>query len=469
MAKVRKREKVKLGLLGSGTVGEAVQDFVFEDTLKTESEPELEIVKIYTRHPQSKKRYAERPDLFTTKPEDVTDDPEVDIVIEALGCQREEELADFKNSIIRAFQRGKPVVTSDKAVLAKYGREIGSAAEEHGQVLRFEACVGGGIPIIRSLTESFAREEPEVIYGIVNGTCNYVLSEMKGGGKPFGAALREAQERGYAETNPELDISGRDAEAKLILLAAVTFGLDVKPGVLLCRGVEQIHSIDFQYADRKGGSTIKHVAVARRNGDSVEAFVSPVLVRRDHLLSAIDGPTNAIFFKGKRSDERRGEGETEGRDWNYVFMGPGAGGGPTAIAILGDVCEIARGRPRGAARWPNFFAHARMRAQPGDEIKGCFYIRFVVIDRAGIVGDIGEAFGRTGINISEIWQLHHSRDELMTLANSYQLSETPANILPFVITVENATVRQIKEALKILAQKDYILVDPVWFPIWNKN
>jgi homoserine dehydrogenase len=470
MAKVRRRDKVKLGLLGSGTVGEAVQDFVFQDVkLRAGNEPELEIVKIYTRHPQKKKRYAAHPALFTTKPEEVTDHPEADIVIEALGCQREEELADFKNYIIRAFRKGKSVVTSDKAVLAKYGREIWSAAEEYDQELRFEACVGGGIPIIRSLTESFAREEPEAIYGIVNGTCNYVLSEMKGGGKSFEEALREAQERGYAETNPEFDISGRDAEAKLILLAAVTFGLDVKPGVLLRQGVEQIHSLDFQYADRKGGSTIKHVAVARRNGGSVEAFVSPVLVRRDHLLSAIDGPTNAFFFKGKRSDETRGEGETDGRDWNYVFVGPGAGGRPTAIAILGDVCELGRGRPRRAARCPNLFAHARMRAQPGDEIKGCFYIRFVVIDKAGIVGDMGQAFGRTGINISEIWQLSHTREELMTLANSYRLSETPANILPFVITVENATVRQIKEALTLLGQKDYILVDPVWLPIWNKN
>jgi homoserine dehydrogenase len=467
MSKSKAQNKIRLGLLGSGTVGEAVQQFIFEDLKrKMRCDFELEIVKIYTRSPAKKRWFSTHPKLFTTKPEEVIDHPEVDIVVEALGSQQEKPLAVFRDYIIRAFQKGKAVVTSDKAVLAKFGKEIWAAAERYGQELRFEACVGGGVPIIRSLTESFAAEEPEAVYGIVNGTCNYVLSEMKKGGKSYEGALREAQERGYAETNPKSDTSGEDAEAKLILLAAVTFGLHVKPGVIWRKGIEEIHAIDFLYADRKGSHTIKHLAVARKDGGSVEAFVAPVLVPHDHFLSAVDGPTNAILFKGKRSGENRRERQGS-QDWSYVFAGPGAGGGPTAVAILGDVCELARGRPRRPAGPPSLVAPGTFSVQSEDQISACFYVRFVVKDQAGIVGDIGQTFGEAGINISEIWQLSHSRDELQGLGQSYRLAEKPRELLPFVITLERAAIGQLKKALEIIGQKDYILVDPVWFPIWR--
>src|SRR5262249_27565963 len=152
----------------------------------------------------------------------------------------------------------------------------------------------GGVPIIRSITESFAAEEPAAIYGIVNGTSNYILSEMSRSGKSYDAALKEAQARGYAETNPSSDTSGKDAEAKLILLAAVTFGLKSEPGAFWRKGIEEINAIDFQYAARKGRSTIKSVAVAERDGGSVQAYVSPVLVGENHFLAAVDGATNAI-------------------------------------------------------------------------------------------------------------------------------------------------------------------------------
>jgi homoserine dehydrogenase len=470
MAKSKIGKRVGLGLLGSGTVGEAVQDFVLQDSKRrTGDELELELVRIYTRHPEEKKWYGRHSALFTTSATEVTDHPEVDIVIEALGSQEEKELAAFKDYMIRAFQKGKAVVTSDKAVLARFGKEIWAAAEQYGQELRFEACVGGGIPIIRSLSESFAREEPQAIYGIVNGTCNYVLSEMKRSCKSYEEALREAQRLGYAEANPKSDTSGSDAEAKLILLAAVTFGLRVKPGAILRKGIEEIHAIDFLYANRKGAGTIKHVAVARENGPAVQAFVSPLLVPHDHFLSAIDGPTNAIFFKGKRSGGNGSDGQLTGEDWNYIFAGPGAGAGPTAIAILGDVCELARGRPRHTAGGCSRVAPEKAGVQPEDQIAGSFYVRFVVKDRAGIVGDIGRAFGQAGINISEIWQLNHSQDELQALAKSYALTERLEKILPFVITLAQATVGQIKDALKIIGRKDYILVDPVWFPIWSRN
>ena len=164
------------------------------------------------------------------------------------------------------------MVTSDKAVLARYGKEIWAAAKKSGRQLRFEACVGGGIPVIRSLSESFAVEQPEAVFGIVNGTCNYILSQMEKSGKPYAEALKEAQQKGYAETNPAADVSGSDAEAKLLLLSAVAFGLQIHPGRIWRKGIEEIQAVDFRYARRIGSSTIKQLAVARRRGSVVQVF-----------------------------------------------------------------------------------------------------------------------------------------------------------------------------------------------------
>ena len=203
MAAANKRRKVGIGLLGSGVVGEAIQDILFHD-LKGQlgADIELEVCKIYTRNPRGKKWFKKRPKLFTAKAEEVIDNPRVEIVIEALGFQSASQLPQFRDYFLRAFRSGKSVVTSDKAVLARYGKEIWAAAKKSGQQLRFEACVGGGIPVVRSLSESFAVEQPEAVFGIVNGTCNYILSQMEKSGKPYAEALAEAQQKGYAETNP---------------------------------------------------------------------------------------------------------------------------------------------------------------------------------------------------------------------------------------------------------------------------
>jgi homoserine dehydrogenase len=462
MASAKARHKVGLGLLGSGVVGEAIQDIVFTD-LKGQvgGDLELEIRKIYTRNPKDKKWFSSRASLFTTKAEEVIDDPGVEIVIEVLGFQQEAELPVFRNYILRAFERGKSVVTSDKAVLARFGREIWTAAQKHGRQLRFEACVGGGIPIIRALTESFAVEEPEAVFGIVNGTCNYILSQMEKGGKTYAEALKEAQQKGFAETNPAADVTGSDAEAKLLLLSVITFGLHLQPGSTWRKGIEEIHAVDFRYAGTTGSSTIKHLAVARRNGEAVQVFVSPVLLARDNFLAGIDGATNAICFKGEKSGAARGA-----RDSDYVLVGPGAGGGPTAVAVLGDVCELGRGKG-GFAGLPSLTPEGTLKIQPAEEIEGPFYVRFIVRDRAGIVGDIGQTFGRLEVNISEIWQLRHSEEERRSLTQSYNLKESPREILPFVITLERATLRQVREALDSIRNRDYMLVDPVWFPIWG--
>ena len=462
MASAKSRRKVGLGLLGSGIVGEAIQDIIFQDLQgHVGDDLELEIRKIYTRNPKEKKWFSQRRALFTARAEEVIDDPGVEIVIEALGFQHQAELPIFRDYILRAFERDKSVVTSDKATLANFSKEIWAGAKKYNRQLRFEACVGGGIPIIRSLSESFAVEEPEAVFGIVNGTSNYILSQMEKSGKPYAEALKEAQQRGYAETNPASDVGGSDAEAKLLLLNAVAFGLQLQPGTTWRKGIEEIHAVDFRYAGRTGASTIKHLAVAKRTGQTVQVFVSPVLLPREHFLAGIDGATNAICFKAKQS------GQGKARDCDYVLVGPGAGGGATAVAVLGDVCEIARGGHGRFSGLPTLVEPGALQLRPEDEIDGSFYLRFVVQDRAGIVGDIGQTFGRLGVNISEIWQLRHTEEELRGLAESYQLKQSPSEILPFVITLERATLRQMREALDSVRNRDYILVEPVWFPIWG--
>ena len=462
MAAANKRRKVGIGLLGSGVVGEAIQDILFQN-LKGQpgGDVELNVRKIYTRNPKAKKWFKKRPELFTAKAEEVIDDPGVDILIEALGFQHPSQLPRFRDYFLRAFRNGKSVVTSDKAVLARYGKEIWAAATKSGQQLRFEACVGGGIPVIRSLSESFAVEQPEAVFGIVNGTCNYILSQMEKSGKPYAEALKEAQQKGYAETNPAADVSGSDAEAKLLLLSAVAFGLQIQPGKIWRKGIEEIQAVDFRYARRIGSSTIKQLAVARRRGSVVQVFVAPALVSGENFLASVDGATNAVCFAGRSSSAGRGD-----RDCDYVLVGPGAGGGPTAVAVLGDVYELARGE-RKFSGMPSLVPLGRLQLQPEAEIDMPFYIRFVVKDRAGIVGDIGKTFGRIGVNISEIWQLRHVEEELRSLTASYRLKRKSKDILPFVITLERATLRQVRRALDSIRDRDYILVDPVWFPIWD--
>lgn len=462
MANVRR--KVGVGLLGSGVVGEAIQDILLQDLKgRVGNDVELELRKVYTRNPKGKKWFAKRKALFTNRPEDVLDHPGVDIVIEALGFQSAAQLPQFRDYFLRAFGNGKSVVTSDKAVLARHGKEIWAAAQSSGQQLRFEACVGGGIPVIRSLSESFAVEEPEAVFGIVNGTCNYILSQMEKSGKPYAEALREAQHKGYAETNPASDVNGSDAEAKLLLLTMVAFGLPILPGKIWRKGIEEIQAVDFRYAQRIGGSTIKQLAVARRRGGAVQVFVAPALVPGENFLASVDGATNAICFAGKSSGGGRGQ-----RDCDYVLVGPGAGGGPTAVAVLGDVCELARGT-RQFSGAPSLIPPGTLKLQREDDIDVPFYVRFVVKDRAGIVGDIGKTFGRMGVNISEIWQLRHVEEELRSLKQSYRLKPKHGDVLPFVMTLEKTTLRQMRRALDSIRNRDYILVDPVWFPIWGGN
>ena len=454
--------RVHIGILGAGTVGGAVHDLIVNGHLARFG-VDADVVKVFTRTPRGKPRYETSPELFTTDPAGVTRHPDADIVVEVLGAGGAEDLRAQKEWVLDALRNGKSVVTANKALLVAHGEEIWATARECGRAVRFEACVGGGIPIIGPLTQSLSAERPAAVYGLVNGTCNYILTEMAGKGRSYGDALASAQALGYAEADPDADVSGRDAEAKLLLLSSITFGARLQPGVIHRKGIERIHAIDFLYAARKGRSTIKSVALARSVDGALEAMVTPMVVPDDHFIARIDGVTNAVFFKGRVSDG----GAPDAGDWDYVFAGPGAGGGATAVAVLGDVHELVARSGDTPFLPVESIVPGAASVRPEDELRASFYVRFVVRDQSGIVGEICQVFGDKQINVSEIWQLEHTEEELESLVGEQKGGAASDEILPFVITLEETSVGQLRQALERIAQKDFVLAEPLWLPVWR--
>ncbi len=454
--------RVHIGILGAGTVGGAVHDLVSAGHLARFG-VEAEVVKVFTRTPGSKAKYAASPELFTREATEVTRHPDVDIVVEVLGAGGAGDLRIQKEWVVDALRHGKSVATANKALLVAHGDEIWTTARECGRAVRFEACVGGGIPIIGPLTQSLSAERPAAVYGLVNGTCNYILTEMAQRGRSYDDALASAQALGYAEADPDADVSGRDAEAKLLLLASITFGARLAPGAIHRKGIERVHAIDFLYAARKGCSTIKSVALARNVEGALEAMVTPMVVPESHPIAGIDGVTNAVFFKGEVSDG----GAPDAGDWDYVFAGPGAGGGATAVAVLGDVHELVTRSGDSPFLPVESIRSGVDSVRPEDDLRASFYVRFVVRDQSGIVGELCEIFGDKQINVSEIWQLDHGEEELESLVGAGTGGAAPGEVLPFVITLEETSVGQLRQALDRIAQKDYVLAEPLWLPVWK--
>ncbi|MGR3311368.1 MAG: homoserine dehydrogenase, partial [Candidatus Brocadiales bacterium] len=248
-----KEKTMKIGLLGSGIIGTGVQDIIFKDSssLYKKLGYRLSIEKVYTELPKTRCWYPKYPEKFTSKPEDVLN-ADVDIVVEVLGLRDPKKDAPMvKSFILKALENGKSVVTANKAVLARYGREIHEKAKEHGLQVRYEASVAGGIPIIRALGEGLCSDKITSIYGILNGTCNYILSGIMNENKTYSEALKEAQLKGYAETNPDADVKGYDTRDKVIVLLQLLYGLFPKNSEIPTEGIDMLERIDFNYAKEK--------------------------------------------------------------------------------------------------------------------------------------------------------------------------------------------------------------------------
>ena len=377
---------VGIGVLGAGTVGGALIRRLTEDgaAITAKTGLEFEVRRVAVRSLQKPRAFTLPEAALTTRPEDVVEDPAVDLVVELMGGR--DPAFDL---VRRALELGKPVVTANKELIAARGPDLFTAAARAGVPLLFEAAVGGGIPIIRPLTETLAGERIDRVVGIVNGTTNFILTRMADEGSDFAGALAEAQELGFAEADPTADVSGADAAAKASILASLAFGTWVEPDRVFREGIAGISPIDLAFAADLGYA-VRLLAIAQRTGTGVSARVHPAMIPLDHPLAAIRGATNAILIQGPAVGE-------------LLFAGPGAGGEPTATAALGDVIDAARTLRAGSRVAPSI-APGPGTVADAAEVPTRWYLRLEVADRPGVLARIAAAFAEAGVSIKSVWQ-----------------------------------------------------------------
>lgn len=334
--------------------------------------------------------------LLTTDPGPLFDDPEVEIVVEVMGG-----IEPAHALVERALTTGRSVVTANKALLAKHGPALFEAAAAHKVDIAFEAAVGGGIPIIRTLRDSFASDDVTEIVGILNGTSNYILSAMTERGESYEAALAAAQAKGFAEADPTLDVGGFDAAQKLLVLAMLAFGASAKEDDIEIGGIQAIQANDIQFAERFG-FTIKHLVIGRDRGDAVELRAHPALVRKSSVLSNVSGALNAIKLEGRALGP-------------CLLSGRGAGDMPTAVSVVADLLDVARGAVAGVPGLSSLHLGGGSGAQrrplfPASDARQRFYLRFSVADRPGVMGRLAGALGDAGVSIEQIVQTTGDRN-----------------------------------------------------------
>lgn len=377
---------VKIGLVGTGTVGGGCLDILSnhkQDFLRHFG-IDLELTRVCSRDPQAAASRGLQ-DIFTTDYHDVINDPDVDIVVELIGGT-----GVAKSVIVEALQAGKHVVTANKAIMATSGEEIMNLAEEKGLEIAFEASVGGGIPIIDPLKHSLIANRIDSIMGIVNGTTNYMLTRMDEDSLDYDAALKEAQERGFAEADPTADVDGLDAAAKIAILASIAFNSRVTMDQVYTEGIRRISPVDLANA-HDSGYVVKLVAHARRGESGVDVRVHPTVIPEDHQLATVNGVFNAIFV----------EGDAVGQT---MFFGEGAGAGPAASAVMGDVLEVARHVQMGIKPIVGCTCTDELPIIAMDDLETKYYIRFVVADRPGVLAACADIFAKNGVSVRTVTQ-----------------------------------------------------------------
>lgn len=374
-----------IGLLGCGTVGGALVDLLDarRATITARTGVELRIGAIAVRDTAKHQDRLADPSLLTTDTAAVVADPEVDIVVELIGG------TDPALTLVRtALENGKPVITGNKELLAAHGPELYAVAAEHGVDLLFEAAVAGGIPLIRPLRESLVGEDISRVMGIINGTTNYILTKMSQEGADYTDALADAQALGYAEADPTADVEGYDAGAKAAIIASIVFGVDVRSSDVQHEGISSITAADIDTAKRLG-YVIKALAVIERTDGEVAVRVHPAMVPTGHPLANVNDSFNAVFV----------EGATVG---DLMFYGRGAGGGPTASAVLGDLVDAAVNVANGAAARLSITEKATLRSV--DELSSQYYLTMVVSDEPGVLAQVATVFGTHGVSIQVMEQ-----------------------------------------------------------------
>ncbi len=387
---------IGIGLLGLGTVGAGVAAILASPTGRHPLVGELALKRVAVRDLNRPRPIELSGELLTTEPEAVVDDPNVDIVVEVMGG-----LEPARSLILRAIAAGKPVVTANKAVIARYGEEIAAAASAKGVYVLIEAAVGGGIPIIEPLKQSLGGNRIQKVSGIINGTTNYILSRMADEGAAYGAVLADAQHLGYAEADPAADVEGGDAADKIAILSSLAYGGSVPRAAIPTEGINTLDARDVAYAAQLG-YVVKLLAVAQYLGTATDGAaqldvrVHPTLLPKGHPLAGVHGVNNAILV----------EGDPVGQ---VMFYGPGAGAGPTASAVVADILNIAGIRQAAGAHArldPLLAASSWRPCQLIDTARTTHrnYVRLSTSDEAGVIGKIGTCFGQAGVSIQSIVQ-----------------------------------------------------------------
>jgi homoserine dehydrogenase len=401
---VDKQSRVNVGLLGWGTVGTGVSRILLNqsDLIYQNTGVQLQLKKIAKRTlPASRAGVALPADCLTTDPNEVVDNPEIDIVVEIIGG-----VTDARILINRAIRNGKHIVTANKALLAEHGLELFKIAAEHQVSLNFEASTAGGIPIIKTLRESFAANRIQSIYGIINGTCNYILTQMHESNVDFEVVLKEAQEKGYAEADPTFDVDGIDAAQKLSLLIALAYGINAPLRRMYVEGITQVTQQEIQYA-RELGYVIKLLAIAKLNQDKVEVRVHPTMLPIRSMLANVGGAFNAVCVVGDAV------GPT-------LFYGQGAGEMPTASAVVADIIDAAKSvlgktQSRIPRAWTSE-SQAKITVCSTDDIETRYYVRLVVRDQPGVLAQISSILGNHQISIASVIQKErHETDETASI------------------------------------------------------
>lgn len=380
--------EIGIGLLGCGTVGTGVVKWLQENGAVIEKRTgiRLALQGIADIDVDRDRGLALPPGLLTRDAEAVIRNPKVQVVVELIGG-----IDHARKYILQALALGKPVVTANKALLAEHGAQIFREAEKNKAGVFFEASVGGGIPIIRALRDGLVSNRIRNIYGILNGTCNYILTRMEQAHVTLAAALKEAQEKGIAETNPALDIDGIDTAHKAVILASLAYGFHVPMSSVSVEGIRGLAAVDMHYA-MSLGYRIKLLAVIEEQEGKVSARVHPTLVPQASILASVGGVFNAVMIRGD------GVGD-------ILCYGLGAGRDPTASAILGDVAEAARNLASHACRHVDGFSHsgAEHLAAIGDS-RARYYLRLTLLDKPGMFGQVGTLLGRHDISIASVLQ-----------------------------------------------------------------
>jgi homoserine dehydrogenase len=421
-------KRINLGLIGFGTIGTGVvrllQDSI--DLIQNRLGAKLVLKKIADLDITTQRQVTVRKGLLTTDAKAVLDDPEIDIVIELMGGYE-----PARSFMLEAIANKKHIITANKALLATYGNEIFRAAEKAGVDIGFEASVGGTIPIIKTLKESLAGNQIKSIYGIMNGTSNYILSKMTDEGKSFRVVLKEAQELGFAEADPTFDIEGIDTAHKLAITLSLAYGKRVSFEDIHREGISGITQQDINFG-RELGYRIKLLAIAIQRGDIIETRIHPTMIPLDHLLANVNGNFNAFHFVGDAS--------------GTVFLyGQGAGMMPTASAVICDVIDISRNILKGIsgrvpARSMRENVSEDITLMPFDDLFTNYYFRFSALDRPGVLSKISGILGENNISIAAVIQKGRQK----------------AGPVPIVMNTHRSKEKDVRKAIKKIDRLDII-------------